>query len=420
MKLKAVLCAMVLCSLGAVGAQAKPPLAWEKPLVKEIYPEADPKVIASDSQSHGSGILNESASALIDKSVVSKAHVRVLVYRMPQDFDYEFALLVVDGKIQRAFVISSAMDGKEPILGTHRLVVPDLNGRPWPWRTSVKFFNSPMYWGLQVNGGYFIHSSPHYGNLGAPASMGCMRTSLPDAMEMFNLVANRFAGSASYIVINEKLKLSSNSDDAKALVSILDASGWTLDQLKTALQNSKNEIAAVSKGDLEFSPGIPVDAHVRPFSDTVQNESAFPSCGGTNCWDFFKKDRDIIRLKPNVLSKNPEVDSFQGSSNALAIISGNQLKLSELLNGAIDSKDPFNINDIQITLKATSGALQVRVCDTLAKKCSRPRGPAAGASGEFIYPMYQISEQLKSSAGLILDVQGGAGELQGITVRYFR
>lgn len=54
-----------------------------------------------------------------------------------------------------------------------------------PWLRSRTYGNSQMFWGLWIKGGYLIHSTPHYGELGRPASMGCIRQSFPDAMELF-------------------------------------------------------------------------------------------------------------------------------------------------------------------------------------------------------------------------------------------
>jgi hypothetical protein len=117
-----------------------------------------------------------------------------------------------------------------------------------------------MYWGLQIHGGYFIHSSPHYGNLGKPASMGCVRASFPDAMELFELVANVHAGRPSYIIIFEDVALEVPGEGARVLRQVLSESSWSIERLKSALARSRAEVEAVSKGDLEFAPGVPADA----------------------------------------------------------------------------------------------------------------------------------------------------------------
>ncbi len=63
-----------------------------------------------------------------------------------------------------------------------------------PFPLSSAYELSTMYWGLEIFGGYLIHSTPHYGELGRPASMGCIRQSYPDAMELFDMVTNQFGG----------------------------------------------------------------------------------------------------------------------------------------------------------------------------------------------------------------------------------
>jgi hypothetical protein len=402
----------ILCLFVTPFAQANAVVReWQKPLVKEVLPDVDPE--------EGNAKRHSNSSEKFSVTDTRPAKVKVLVYRMPKDFEYEFAVLVVEGKIERAFVISTAIEGKEPILGSYRLSVPNVNGRAWPWKTSLKYDNSPMYWGLQISGGFYIHSTPHYGNLGSPASMGCIRASIPDAMELFNAVANRYAGLPAVISINEGLNLSSSSDDATVLKNLLSISGWNLDRLHQAIQNSRTEAGLVSKGDLQYLPGVPVDAHVRPYSGFSMPERHFPTCGGANCWDIFHKDRAILRLKPMVVSKNPVSRPYSAIGLPMVLKAGMEIPFTSLFNGAVEALDPFNINQVSLEIASGQEPVSIRVCDALAKKCSRTRGPEANGSGSFLYPMYQISEQLKSSSALMLQVTSGVGTLQSAEVDYF-
>ena len=72
-----------------------------------------------------------------------------------------------------------------------------------PFHVSSAYEGSSMFWGLWITGGIFMHSTPHYYQLGSPASMGCIRQSYPDAMELFDLVANKADGREAIIRIHE-------------------------------------------------------------------------------------------------------------------------------------------------------------------------------------------------------------------------
>jgi len=239
-----------------------------------------------------------------------RARIQLITYRMPVSFDYEFTLLVVDGKIRRAFLVSTARKGAVPILGVHRLEVLMVNARPWPWKTSIKYDNSPMYWGLNIQGGYYFHSSPHYGNLGRPASKGCIRTSIPDAMEVFDLMVNQMPKVAAYSVIFENTDLNQPSEGSETLKRVLEKSGWTSETLKLALIESRGEIVAISEGDLEFAPGVPVDSHARPFSGGYQEESSFPCCADVDCWSYFHKKRTLLLLNESILRSKEKSPLF--------------------------------------------------------------------------------------------------------------
>ncbi len=286
-------------SANATGHQKKK--AWEAPLVAESGTSEDEP---------GKDLIPELGTKVLTYDDAMKGNVQIIVYRRPKSFDYEFAVMVVDGKIKKAFIISSSMPGKAPILGIHQLTVEKRSGKPYPFRVSAKFDNSPMYWPANIRGGFFIHSTPHYGNLGKPASMGCTRVSIPDAMLIFDTVANAKEGQNAYIMIYDGVKTGSNTEGDRALTKALTDSDWSIDQLKAALVNSKAEVAAVSKGDLSFKPGVPVQAHVRPFSGTPQVEASFPTCGGVNCWDFFKQKRAIKILDPSIVTPKSPLTQF--------------------------------------------------------------------------------------------------------------
>ena len=55
---------------------------------------------------------------------------------------------------------------------------------------SKKYDNAPMPHSIFFSGGYAIHATPHVGNLGRPASHGCVRLHPSNASTLFNIVKN--------------------------------------------------------------------------------------------------------------------------------------------------------------------------------------------------------------------------------------
>ena len=57
-----------------------------------------------------------------------------------------------------------------------------------PMHYSKKYDNAPMPNSIFFSGGYAIHATPHVGNLGRPASHGCVRLHPANAATLFNIV----------------------------------------------------------------------------------------------------------------------------------------------------------------------------------------------------------------------------------------
>jgi lipoprotein-anchoring transpeptidase ErfK/SrfK len=53
---------------------------------------------------------------------------------------------------------------------------------------SKKYDNAPMPHSIFFSGGYAIHATPHVGNLGRPASHGCVRLSPTNARTLYEIV----------------------------------------------------------------------------------------------------------------------------------------------------------------------------------------------------------------------------------------
>lgn len=54
---------------------------------------------------------------------------------------------------------------------------------------SKKYDNSPMPHSIFFTGGFAIHGTPHVGNLGRPASHGCVRLHPENARTLFGIVS---------------------------------------------------------------------------------------------------------------------------------------------------------------------------------------------------------------------------------------
>ena len=69
-----------------------------------------------------------------------------------------------------------------------------------PMHYSRKYDNAPMPHSIFFSGGYAIHATPHTGNLGRPASHGCVRLSPSHAAFLYGIVKNDREGTTIRIV----------------------------------------------------------------------------------------------------------------------------------------------------------------------------------------------------------------------------
>ena len=70
-----------------------------------------------------------------------------------------------------------------------------------PMHYSRKYDNAPMPHSIFFSGGYAIHATPHVGNLGRPASHGCVRLSPSNAATLYGIVS-RDRGDTTIRIIN--------------------------------------------------------------------------------------------------------------------------------------------------------------------------------------------------------------------------
>jgi hypothetical protein len=132
-----------------------------------------------------------------------------------------------------------------------------------------------MYWGLWLFGGYFMHSTTHYGELGRPASMGCIRQSYPDAMELFAL-AQRYRSMVRVHPIGSQQAY----DRFREVADF----AWTLPRLDENLQRIRAYIA-YAKTDEIVGVG---HAWVDPATGKP-GAPAWPECGQLDCFEIWGK-----------------------------------------------------------------------------------------------------------------------------------
>lgn len=86
-----------------------------------------------------------------------------------------------DGELINRWPVSTARKG---------YITPTGTFHPYsyqPMHYSKKYDNAPMPHSIFFSGGYAIHATPHVGNLGRPASHGCVRLSPDNATTLYNM-----------------------------------------------------------------------------------------------------------------------------------------------------------------------------------------------------------------------------------------
>jgi lipoprotein-anchoring transpeptidase ErfK/SrfK len=115
-------------------------------------------------------------SALVLFSTSALANYDIVVSKRSQSMTiYE------DGELIERWPVSTARKGYYTPTGTFR---------PYsyqPIHYSKKYDNAPMPHSIFFSGGYAIHATPHVGNLGRPASHGCVRLSPNNAYTLYNM-----------------------------------------------------------------------------------------------------------------------------------------------------------------------------------------------------------------------------------------
>jgi len=112
-------------------------------------------------------------------ATVAQADVEVRISKSRQ-----MMYVYVDGEHYYSWPVSTARGGYNTPNGVYR---PQ---RLALFHRSSKYNNSPMPYSIFFHGGYAIHGSYDIGNLGRPASHGCIRLHPSDARELYGLVSD--------------------------------------------------------------------------------------------------------------------------------------------------------------------------------------------------------------------------------------
>lgn len=208
----------------------------------------------------------------------------------------EFATVSVDGTLRKAQIISGALEGyaeggfRTTPPGAYKLdilryakKVRDPDGTTttrqvdFPWIRSEKFGNSIMYWGLWIFGGYFIHSTTHYGFLGRPASMGCIRQAYPDAMELFRLRQDHLGMIRIHPV---------GSRQAYERLREIASPEWTLTRLAESRRNIDAYVDYADRTEI----AVPGHAWIDPATDKP-TKVVWPECGPVDCFAVWGREK---------------------------------------------------------------------------------------------------------------------------------
>ena len=101
--------------------------------------------------------------------------------------------IIVSKSHQRMIVHSSEGSYSWPVSTARRgYYTPTGTFHPYslqPMHYSRNYDNAPMPHSIFFSGGYAIHATPHTGNLGRPASHGCVRLSPGNAATLYGIVS---------------------------------------------------------------------------------------------------------------------------------------------------------------------------------------------------------------------------------------
>lgn len=103
--------------------------------------------------------------------------------------------VMVDGRPVFEWKVSTASRGYVTPKGSFK---PIRMHKMW---YSRKYDNAPMPHSIFFHGGYAVHATPHVGQLGRPASHGCIRLHPDNASDFYTLVQTFGASNTSIVIV---------------------------------------------------------------------------------------------------------------------------------------------------------------------------------------------------------------------------
>ena len=122
------------------------------------------------------------------------AHAAVLVAEV--DVTSQTMQVIHYGQVIHTWRVSTARSGYITPAGAWR---PKRMHKMW---YSRKYHNSPMPHSIFFYGGYAIHGTDAVGNLGRPASHGCVRLHPTNAKTLYNLVQTYGSKNTRIVLVN--------------------------------------------------------------------------------------------------------------------------------------------------------------------------------------------------------------------------
>lgn len=219
--------------------------------------------------------------------VCTRLQVHVFVRPQGLGVPYEFGALELDGQVKNFFVLSSGRKGEPTVTGDFPLRFARVKNYPFPWLISEKYENSPMYWGLRIYKGYWIHSTTHYKTLGRPASMGCVRLTFPSAMEIWDQAVN-YVRESSRITLypSGSAKAADAYQRLKANAGLTDADVIALIEADLADAHAVSTHEYLGNGHWRRDPSRVLDRFVKGY---------YPGCYDKSCFKLYgRRPRPVL------------------------------------------------------------------------------------------------------------------------------
>lgn len=280
--------------LSDADVQAKEAAFWQAlEIIDKSHLDAVPFDPRGDSFGDESQVqINEEAlkerPQILQKStgLPNKAHqMNIWVFQHPWQlgFPLQFGLLEIDGKLKNAFVTSLAKPGLVTPSFDDKPQIETIRGLDFPWHLST-ISGAEMYWGMRVNGAFWIHSTPYNYEFRKPSSLGCIRTTHPTAMEIWEQATSFMAASGSARQNLMRVKIVSYGETEEIYLKLKKRMGFKDLQIKNLVNLDLNDAMAHNSYVYHGNGHWRVQPN-RVFSHITKGY--YPKCNGYDCFKVF-------------------------------------------------------------------------------------------------------------------------------------